>query len=34
MNGIEQINGKIYVVYHVKRELKENMRVCEKKILQ
>ena len=37
MNGIKPINGKIYVVYHLKRELKGHMYVCVcvcKKILQ
>ena len=32
MNGIKQINEKIYVVYHLKRELKGHMCVCEKNL--
>ena len=32
MNGIKQINGKIYVVYHLQRELKGH--TCVKKILR
>ena len=32
MNGIKQINGKIYVVHHLKRELQGHMCVCEKNL--
>ena len=31
MDGIKQINGKIYVVYHLKIVLKGHMCVCVKK---
>ena len=32
MNGIKQINGKIYVVHHLKRELKGHMCACGKNL--